>query len=66
MLSVSIILKIAGVGILVSALHGILKEAGKENYAFYATLAGILIVFLMLIDMIGQFYDNVKSVFQLY
>jgi len=65
-MSLSIILKIAGVGILVGILHTILKESGKEQYSFYVTIAGLIIVFTMVLNLISQLFDSVKTIFQLY
>lgn len=64
-MDVSIIFKIAGVGILTAVLHSVLKQAGKEELAQLATLAGVAIVLIQVIAAIGLLFDQVKTVFLL-
>lgn len=66
MMNVDLIFKIAGIGILVSVLHTVLSRSGKEEYAYLATLAGVVIVLTMVIKLISNLFDNVKTIFQLY
>ena len=65
-MDVSIIFKIAGIGILTGALHSILKAFGKEEQAYLATLAGITIVLFMVVQLLASLFDYVRSVFSLY
>lgn len=65
-LSLDIILKIAGIGILASVLHMILKQQGKEEYAFLVTTAGVVTVFLMLIGYIDELLEMIRGVFKLW
>lgn len=64
--SVDLIFKIAGVGILVAVLNSILKHAGKEEQGHIVTLAGLAIVFIWVIELLGNLFDQVKSVFRLF
>jgi len=63
---INLIFKIAGVGILVAALHWILKSAGKEDYAFIATLGGLVVVLFWVVSQLGNLFEQVKSVFKLF
>ncbi|MHB8916923.1 MAG: stage III sporulation protein AC [Desulfocucumaceae bacterium] len=63
---VDLIFKIAGVGILVAAVHWILKSAGKEDYAFITALGGVAVVLVWVIYRLGSLFDQVKSVFKLF
>lgn len=65
-MSVDIIFKIAAIGILVSVLNHVLNRAGREEISMMVTLAGIVVVLLMVIDMISRLFNNVKNIFQLY
>ena len=65
-MDVNLIFKIAGIGIIVSILNKILTQMDKEEQAMMTTLVGVIIVLMMVIDLIGKLFDNVKSVFQLY
>ncbi|MGI6188611.1 MAG: stage III sporulation protein AC [Clostridiales bacterium] len=65
-MSVDIIFKIAAIGILISVLNHVLNRAGREEISMMVTLAGIVVVLLMVIDMISNLFNNIKSIFQLY
>jgi stage III sporulation protein AC len=65
-MSVDIIFKIAAIGIVISVLNHVLNRAGREEISMMVTLAGIVVVLLMVIDMINRLFNNVKSIFQLY
>ncbi len=62
-MEIGLILKIAGVGILVSVLTTILGKSGKDEQAMLVTVAGIVVVMLMLVDEIGILLESVRSVF---
>ncbi|MCG9968513.1 stage III sporulation protein AC [Pelotomaculum terephthalicicum JT] len=64
--SIDLIFKIAGVGILVAVLNAILKHAGKEEQGHLVTLAGLAIVFMWVIQLLANLFDQVKSVFKLF
>ncbi|MTI48202.1 stage III sporulation protein AC [Sporosalibacterium faouarense] len=65
-MSVDLIFKIAGIGILVAVLNQVLDRSGKGEYATMVTLAGVVIVLMMVINMISKLFDSVKTIFQLY
>ncbi|MGI6631654.1 MAG: stage III sporulation protein AC [Bacillota bacterium] len=65
MLSVDLIFKIAGLAIIVSVLHSVLKQAGKEEYAWLVTLTGIIIVLTLVTGLVADFFQSVRSTFQL-
>ena len=62
-MDVSLILKIAGVGFLVSVACQILGKAGREEQSTLLSITGIVIVFLLLIREIGELFDAVREVF---
>ncbi|MDD3653714.1 MAG: stage III sporulation protein AC [Desulfotomaculaceae bacterium] len=64
--NIDLIFKIAGVGILVAVLNSILKAAGKEEQGHLVTLAGLAIVFIWVIQLLANLFDQVKSVFKLF
>ncbi|MBE6036484.1 MAG: stage III sporulation protein AC [Clostridiales bacterium] len=63
--SVDIIFKIAAVGIIVAVLNQVLIRAGREDQAMMTTLAGILVVLVIIIQMVNEFFTTVKTMFQL-
>ncbi|MCR2042803.1 stage III sporulation protein AC [Anaerosalibacter massiliensis] len=65
-MDVDLIFKIASIGILSAVLHTVLTRSGKEEYAYLASLAGVVIVLGVVINLISKLFDNVKSLFQLY
>lgn len=65
LLNTDLIFKIAGLAIIVSVLHAVVKQAGKEEYAWLITLTGVIIVLSMVIGLIADFFQAVKSTFQL-
>ncbi|MEA4882880.1 MAG: stage III sporulation protein AC [Clostridia bacterium] len=65
-MGLDLILRIAGVGVLVSVLCTILKQQGKEEYSFLVASAGLVVVFLMLIQHIEELLSSVRSVFKLW
>ena len=58
-----IIFKIAGIGILTAVIGQVLKNIHKEDMATIATLAGIVIVLMMVVELISNLFDTVKSLF---
>jgi stage III sporulation protein AC len=65
-MDISIIFRIAAVGILTAVVNQVLKKADKDEIATLTTLAGLVIVLLMVIDMIAQLFDTLKMLFALY
>lgn len=64
-MDIDLIFKVAGIGILISILGAILKQSNKEEYAQILTLVGVIIVFTVVVQLIGQLFANVKTVFRL-
>lgn len=62
-MDVSLILKIAGVGLLVSSASAILSRSGRDEQATLVTIAGFIAVMLMLVSEMGDLFDTVRSVF---
>lgn len=63
--SVDIIFKIAAIGIIIAIVDIVLKRTGKEELAMMATLAGIIVVLVVIVRMINDFFIAVKTLFQL-
>ena len=61
-----IIFKIASIGILTAVANQILKYSGKDEIAMITTLAGVVVTLFMVINMISDLFDSVKSLFSLY
>jgi stage III sporulation protein AC len=64
-MDVSLIMRIAGIGILVTVANTILIKSGRDEQSVFVTIAGIIIVLLMLISEIDRLFSSVRSVFGL-
>ena len=62
-MDVSLILRIAGVGVLVSVAVAILNKSGRDEQAMLVTLAGIVVVLLLLIEEIAELFELICTVF---
>ena len=64
-MDVDLIFKIAAVGILVAVLNQELSRAGREEQAMMTTLAGLVVVLMMVVREIADLFDLVKTLFHL-
>ena len=64
-MEIGIIFKIAAVGILVSVISQVLKHSGREEHAFLASLAGLVIVLFWLVPYIYKLFETIKELFVL-
>lgn len=62
----TIILKITAIGILTAVVAQVLKNIGKDEIATFTTLAGVIIVLLMSLNMISELFNTVKQLFLIY
>ena len=65
-MEVDILFKIAGVGIITAVVTQLLKQTGRDEMSMLATIAGLIIVLLMVLGMIEELFDSVRQVFKLY
>ncbi len=64
-MNVDLIFKIAAVGIIVAVLNQLLIRSGREEQAMMTTLAGLIVVLMMIIQEIDLLFKTIKSVFGL-
>ncbi|MDY4190991.1 MAG: stage III sporulation protein AC [Oscillospiraceae bacterium] len=64
-MDVDLIFKIAAIGIIVAVLNQVLIRSGREEQAMMTTLAGLIVVLMMLIYQISDLFETVKTVFGL-
>ena len=62
-MDVGLVLKVAGVGLLVSVAQQILSRAGRDEQAMLVSLTGLILVLLLLVEEIGNLFSLVESVF---
>jgi len=58
---VDILFKIAAIGIAIALLNQVLAKAGREEQAMMVTLAGVIIVLAVIINMVSEFFDTVRT-----
>lgn len=64
-MEVDLIFKIAAIGIIVAVLNQLLVRSGREEQAMMTTLAGLIVVLMMIIHEIDALFQAIKSIFQL-
>ncbi|MBQ8298208.1 MAG: stage III sporulation protein AC [Ruminococcus sp.] len=65
-MDIDLIFKIAGTGIIVAVLNLVLKRAEREEQAMLTTLAGLIVVLVVIVEEIGGLFETVKTVFGLW
>ena len=64
-MTVSLIFKIAAVGVLVSVISQVLKHSGREEQAFLTSLAGLILVLYWLVPYIYDLFESIRDLFML-
>lgn len=64
-MNIELILKVAGIGLLVTVAYQILMKSGRDEQAMLVSVAGIIIVLLMLVNEIGGLLDAIRNIFGL-
>lgn len=65
-MDIDLVFRIAGIGILIAVLNQLLVRAGRDDMATMTTIAGLVIVLLMIVDLISNLFESVKRIFGLY
>ena len=65
-MSIAVVFKIAGIGILVAIICQLLKQTGRDDMAMLAALSGLVLTLSMVADLIGDLFENVRRIFELY
>ena len=64
-MGVDLIFKIAAIGITVTVLQQLLMRSGREDQAMLTTLAGLVVVLLMVVNAVAELFTTVKGLFGL-
>ena len=64
-MNVDFIFKIAAIGIVVAVLNQLLQRSGREEQAMMTTIAGLVVVLMMIVTEISNLFDTIKSIFNL-
>ena len=62
-MDISLILKIAGIGMIVAVISQILSKTGRDDISGYVSIAGIIVALLVLVEEISVLFDSLRSIF---
>lgn len=65
-MNVDLIFKIAAIGIIVSILNLVLEKAERKEQAMMTTLVGLVVVLMLVINLVSELFETVKTMFRLY
>ncbi len=64
-MNLDFVFRIAGIGIIVTVISQLLSRAGRDDMAMLATLSGLVIVLMMVVNMISDFFNTIRTIFAL-
>ena len=64
-MDIDFVFRIAGIGILVTVIGQVLTRAGRDDIAMLATLSGLVVVLMMVVNMISGFFTSIRAMFAL-
>ncbi len=65
-MDVDLVFRIAAFGIMLTVVNQLLKNAGREDIATLATLAGLIVVIMYVVGLMSDFFSSVRQMFSLY
>ena len=64
-MGIDVIFKIAGIGIITAVINSILDKSDKKEISTFVTIAGLVLVLIIVLDMVGGLFGTLKSIFYL-
>ena len=64
-MDIDFVFRIAGIGIIVTVISQLLTRAGRDDIALLATLSGLVVVLMMVVGMISDFFSTIRSMLQI-
>lgn len=64
-MGIEVVIKIAVIGLLVAIINQILSKSGRDEYAMLVTLAGLIVVFMMVIPYVKDLFSTLSSIVDL-
>ena len=65
-MDIDLVFRIAAFGIVITVVNQLLKNAGREDIATLATLAGLVVVIMYVVGLMSDFFSSVRQMFSLY
>lgn len=64
-MTIDLVFRIAGIGVIVTVIAQLLSRAGRDDIAMLATLSGLVVVLMMVVNAISDFFTSIRSLFAL-
>ena len=64
-MDIDFVFRIGAIGIMITVISQVLSKAGREDVATLATLAGLIVVLVMVADMVSVFFSDPRAMFDL-
>lgn len=64
-MDIEFIFRIGAIGLLITVISQVLTRAGREDIATLATLAGLIVVLMMVVNMVAEFFESIRVMFNL-
>lgn len=64
-MDISMVFRIAGIGILVAVITQLLKQTGRDDMALLAAITGLVIALMMVVDLIADLFESLRRIFNL-
>lgn len=64
-MDIEFVFKIGAIGILITVVSQVLAHAGREDIGTLATLAGLIVVLMMVVNMVSEFFESIRVMFDL-
>ena len=64
-MEIDFVLRIGAIGLLITVVSQVLSRAGREDIASLSTLAGLIVVLMMVMNMVSDFFANIRAMFDL-
>ena len=64
-MDVELIFKIAAIGIVVAVIYRLLVQSGRDEQALMVTIAGLVVVLVMIVNKISELFETIKNLFEL-
>ncbi len=64
-MDINLVFQIAAIGIVVSVLNQLLIRSGREEQATMTTLAGLIVVLMMILTEVSELFDVIRTLFDL-
>ncbi len=64
-MEIELILKVAGIGFLISVIVQVLNKSGRDEQGLMLIIAGVILVFFIIVGEMGDLFDRIRDVFEL-